>query len=67
MDRMGLGGLYGDYNNDGFEDLWSPIGADSMLYDNNGDGTFTDVTRQLRLCGMIKTRWYSGAPSSTTT
>jgi hypothetical protein len=36
----------GDYNNDGFEDLFITYWGQSVLYRNNGDGTFTDVTRE---------------------
>ena len=35
----------GDYNNDGFEDLFITCWGQNMLYRNNGDGTFTDVTQ----------------------
>ena len=35
----------GDYNNDGFEDLFVTYWGQNVLYRNNGDGTFTDVTR----------------------
>jgi hypothetical protein len=34
----------GDYNNDGFEDLFVTYYGHNRLYRNNGDGTFTDVT-----------------------
>ena len=34
----------GDYDNDGFEDLFVAGYGHSTLYHNNGDGTFTDVT-----------------------
>ena len=34
----------GDYNNDGFEDLFITAWPQNVLYRNNGDGTFTDVT-----------------------
>ena len=34
-----------DYNNDGFEDLFITYFGSNVLYRNNGDGTFTDVTR----------------------
>jgi hypothetical protein len=34
----------GDYNNDGFDDLFITYYGRNVLYRNNGDGTFTDVT-----------------------
>ena len=34
----------GDYNNDGFEDLFVTYWGQNVLYRNNGNGTFTDVT-----------------------
>lgn len=42
----------GDYNNDGFEDLFCTYYGQNRLYRNNGNGTFTDVTRQ---AGLIDT------------
>jgi hypothetical protein len=39
----------GDYNNDGFEDLFLTYWGQNVLYRNNGDGTFTDVTKEARL------------------
>lgn len=39
----------GDYNNDGFEDLFCTYWGQNKLYRNNGDGTFTDVTKQAGL------------------
>src|SRR2546421_142727 len=36
----------GDYNNDGFEDIFCTYYGQNVLYRNNGDGTFTDVSRQ---------------------
>jgi len=48
----------GDYNNDGFEDLFVTYWGQNVLYRNNGDGTFTDVTRE---AGLLRpTRWGSG-------
>ena len=35
----------GDYNNDGFEDIFITYYGQNVLYRNNGDGTFTDVTQ----------------------
>jgi enediyne biosynthesis protein E4 len=40
----GVGVCVGDYNNDGFEDLFITYYGQNKLYRNNGDGTFTDVT-----------------------
>jgi enediyne biosynthesis protein E4 len=39
----------GDYNNDGFEDLFITYYGQNVLYRNNGDGTFTDVTEKAGL------------------
>jgi hypothetical protein len=39
----------GDFNNDGFEDLFITGWPQNILYRNNGDGTFTDITRQAGL------------------
>jgi enediyne biosynthesis protein E4 len=36
----------GDYNNDGFDDLFITAYGHNTLYRNNGNGTFTDVTRE---------------------
>jgi hypothetical protein len=42
----GLGCVWGDYDNDGFPDLFITQYGANVLYHNNGDGTFTDVTNQ---------------------
>ena len=39
----------GDYNNDGFDDLFVTYYGENVLYRNNGDGTFTDVTEEAGL------------------
>ena len=40
----GMGAAAGDYDNDGYPDLFVTNYGSSLLYHNNGDGTFTDVT-----------------------
>ncbi len=49
----------GDYNNDGFEDIFITYWGHNVLYRNNGDGTFTDVTRAAGLLGE-EIRWSTG-------
>ena len=39
----------GDYNNDGFDDIFITYYGQNVLYHNNGDGTFTDVTERAGL------------------
>lgn len=42
----GLGATAGDYDGDGFQDLYLSNYGENVLYHNNGDGTFSDVTSQ---------------------
>jgi hypothetical protein len=42
----GMGVAAGDYDNDGYEDLYVTAYGGNRLYHNNGNGTFTDVTAQ---------------------
>src|SRR6202453_4382757 len=54
----GMGAAVGDYNSDGFPDLYVTQYGRSILYRNNGDGTFTDVTEQ---AGVAAPGWASSA------
>jgi hypothetical protein len=55
----GQGCCVGDYNNDGWNDLFVSYYGQNVLYRNNGNGTFTDVTEKAGLL-QSKTRWNSG-------
>ena len=47
----GMGVAVGDYDNDGFEDLFVTAYGGNKLYHNNGNGTFTDVTAKAGVGG----------------
>jgi enediyne biosynthesis protein E4 len=49
----------GDYNNDGFDDLFVSCWGQNILYRNNGNGTFTDVTKEAGLLHS-KPEWGAG-------
>src|SRR5437016_9221112 len=65
-EKSGLGAVgwasgvcVGDYNHDGFEDLFCTCFGQNRLYRNNGDGTFTDVTKTAGLLND-QPRWGAG-------
>jgi enediyne biosynthesis protein E4 len=54
----GMGVAVGDYDNDGYEDLFVTAYGENRLYHNNGNGTFTDVTEA---AGVGGSGWSSSA------
>lgn len=54
----GMGVAVGDYDNDGFADLYVTAFGENTLYRNNGNSTFTNVTRQ---AGVGAGGWSSSA------
>jgi enediyne biosynthesis protein E4 len=56
----GMGVAIGDYDNDGFPDVFiTHFGAPNQLFHNNGDGTFSDVTESAGVAG--NGRWGASA------
>ena len=49
----------GDYDNDGFDDLFVTYWGRNVLYRNNGDGSFTDVSERAGVAGAAA-RWGAG-------
>jgi hypothetical protein len=58
LEMYGIGVAVGDYDNDGFADVYITCYGQSRLFHNNGNGTFSEVTRQAGLEG------YSGLSTS---
>jgi enediyne biosynthesis protein E4 len=57
-ERWGMGVAVGDYDSDGWPDMYVGNYGVSRLYHNNGDGTFTDVAEKL---GVARKGWSTGA------
>ena len=55
----GQGVCVGDYDNDGWDDLFVTYFGKNALYHNNGDGTFTDISQKAGVAGA-GTRWNTG-------
>ncbi len=51
VELFGMGVAVGDYDNDGYDDLFVTAYGQSHLFRNNGNGTFTDVTQKAGLLG----------------
>jgi hypothetical protein len=51
VEMFGMGVAVGDYDNDGYDDLFVTAMGQSHLFHNNGNGTFTDVTQKAGLMG----------------
>ncbi len=56
--RWGFGATVGDYNNDGWPDLYVTNFGKNRLYENKGDGTFTDVAEK---SGVALGAWSTAA------
>jgi len=52
VEMFGLGVTVGDYDNDGYDDLFVTAYGQSHLFHNNGNGTFTDVTQKAGFGGV---------------
>ncbi len=53
-----MGGAVGDFNNDGFPDIYVTCLGANVLYRNNGNGTFTDIAKEAKVDDL---RWSAGA------
>jgi enediyne biosynthesis protein E4 len=58
QNQYGMGVAVGDYDNDGFQDIYVTNFGANTLYRNNGNGTFTDVTAR---AGVASSGWSASA------
>jgi hypothetical protein len=56
IEMYGMGVAVGDYDNDGYDDLFVTAYGQNHLFHNNGNGTFTDVTQK---AGMLSPKEFS--------
>jgi enediyne biosynthesis protein E4 len=63
-DRWGFGVAIGDFDNDGWPDIFVANYGKNRLYRNNHDGTFTDVGDK---AGVTLGNWSTAQPGATTT
>lgn len=67
IDVYGMGVTVGDYDNDGWPDIYLTCIGPNHLFHNNGNGTFTDVTAKAGVAGVpvepggIRWKWSSSA------
>ena len=61
---MGIGAVVGDFDNDGWPDIYVTNFGKNRLYHNNHDGTFTDVAEK---AGVTLGDWTRARPGATTT
>ena len=57
-DRWGFGAVVGDYDNDGWPDIYVSNYGGNRLFHNNHDGTFTDIAEK---AGVVLGNWSTGA------
>ena len=60
IQMFGMGVAVGDYDNDGFDDLFITAYGQSRLFHNNGNGTFTDVDPESRPVGAERVQHQRG-------